>query len=83
MIVVGTHGRTGVARVLMGSTAEGLLRESPCQVLVVKPHVASTKDTLRLDAPDNRFALMRPPLSSSTEAEIRRTRDHRLQPAQS
>jgi nucleotide-binding universal stress UspA family protein len=49
MIVVGTHGRTGVARVLMGSTAESLLRESPCQVLVVKPHVTSTKDTRGLD----------------------------------
>ena len=39
MIVVGTHGRTGLARVLMGSTAESLLREAPCQVLVVKPHM--------------------------------------------
>ena len=38
MIVVGTHGRTGIARMLMGSTAESLLREAPCQVLVVKPH---------------------------------------------
>lgn len=39
MIIVGTHGRTGLRRVLMGSTAESLLREAPCQVLVVKPHV--------------------------------------------
>ncbi len=36
MIVVGTHGRRGLARMLMGSTAETLLREAPCQVLVVK-----------------------------------------------
>jgi nucleotide-binding universal stress UspA family protein len=43
MIVVGTHGRTGLARMLMGSTAEGLLREAPCQVLVVKPHLAARK----------------------------------------
>ena len=43
MIVVGTHGRTGLARMLMGSTAEGLLREAPCQVLVVKPHLAAQK----------------------------------------
>ena len=43
MIVVGTHGRTGIARALMGSTAETLLREAPCQVLVVKPHVAAHK----------------------------------------
>jgi len=40
MIIVGTHGRTGLRRVLMGSTAESLLREAPCQVLVVRPHVA-------------------------------------------
>ncbi len=39
MIVVGTHGRKGLARVLMGSQAEALLREAPCQVLVVKPKV--------------------------------------------
>ena len=37
LIVVGTHGRTGLERLLMGSTAESLLHQSPCQVLVVKP----------------------------------------------
>lgn len=37
MIIVGTHGRKGLARVFLGSTAESLLREAPCQVLVVKP----------------------------------------------
>ncbi len=37
MIVVGTHGRKGLKRVFMGSTAESLLREASCQVLVVKP----------------------------------------------
>jgi len=36
MIIVGTHGRRGLSRILMGSTAEALLREAPCQVLVVK-----------------------------------------------
>jgi nucleotide-binding universal stress UspA family protein len=36
MIVVGTHGRSGLARMLLGSTAEALLRQAPCQVLVVK-----------------------------------------------
>src|SRR5688572_11930537 len=33
MIVVGAHGRRGLTRALIGSTAEGLLREAPCQVL--------------------------------------------------
>jgi universal stress protein A len=49
MIIVATHGRTGLARVVMGSTAESLLREAPCQVLVVKPHAANTKDMRGLD----------------------------------
>ncbi len=39
MIVIGTHGRRGLARLLMGSTAEALLRQAPCQVLVVKQKV--------------------------------------------
>ncbi|MCZ2340605.1 MAG: universal stress protein [Bacteroidales bacterium] len=36
VIVLGTHGRTGVDRLLMGSVAEKVMRESPCSVLVVK-----------------------------------------------
>jgi nucleotide-binding universal stress UspA family protein len=36
LIVVGTHGRTGLARMLLGSTAEAILRSTPCKVLVVK-----------------------------------------------
>ena len=37
LIVVGTHGRTGLGRLFMGSTAEALLRQAPCHVMVVKP----------------------------------------------
>ena len=36
LIVVGTHGREGLTRLLVGSTAEALLRRAPCQVLVAK-----------------------------------------------
>jgi len=36
VIVMGTHGRTGVERMLMGSTAEKVLRDASCSVLVVK-----------------------------------------------
>ena len=37
MIVMGTHGRTGVIRLLMGSVAEAVVRRSKCAVLTVKP----------------------------------------------
>jgi len=36
LIVMGTHGRTGVERILMGSVAEKVMRDAPCSVLVVK-----------------------------------------------
>ena len=36
VIVIGTHGRTGVDRLVMGSVAERVMREAPCTVLVVK-----------------------------------------------
>jgi nucleotide-binding universal stress UspA family protein len=36
LIVLGTHGRTGLGRLLMGSVAEGVLRQAPCPVLTVK-----------------------------------------------
>jgi nucleotide-binding universal stress UspA family protein len=36
LIVMGTHGRTGVSRLLMGSVAEQVLRHAACPVLTVK-----------------------------------------------
>jgi nucleotide-binding universal stress UspA family protein len=36
MIVMGTHGRTGMDRILMGSVAEKVLRDARCSVMVVK-----------------------------------------------
>lgn len=36
MIVLGTHGRTGVLRLLMGSVAESILRRAPCPVLAYR-----------------------------------------------
>ncbi|MCK5448496.1 MAG: universal stress protein, partial [Gemmatimonadetes bacterium] len=37
LIVIGTHGRTGVPRLLIGSVAERVVRHASCPVLVV-PH---------------------------------------------
>ena len=36
MIVLGSHGRTGIGRVLMGSVAEEVARKAPCPVLIVR-----------------------------------------------
>lgn len=37
IVVVGTHGRRGIQRFLLGSVAEGVVRMAPCEVLVVRP----------------------------------------------
>jgi nucleotide-binding universal stress UspA family protein len=37
LIVIGTHGRTGLKRVLLGSVTEKVIRHSPCSVLAVRP----------------------------------------------
>lgn len=41
LIVMGTHGRSGLSRLLMGSVAEYVLRHTPCPVLTIKPNVAA------------------------------------------
>lgn len=37
LIVIGTHGRSGLVHALMGSVAEKVVRKSPCPVLTVRP----------------------------------------------
>ena len=37
LIVIASHGRTGLGRILFGSTAESVVRHASCPVLVVKP----------------------------------------------
>jgi universal stress protein A len=37
LIVMATHGRTGLAHALVGSVAERVVRKSPCPVLTIKP----------------------------------------------
>ena len=37
LIVISSHGRTGLGRILFGSTAESVVRHASCPVLVVKP----------------------------------------------
>jgi len=40
LIVMGTHGRRGLSRLLMGSVAEYVLRHAACPVLTIKPTAA-------------------------------------------
>ncbi len=36
LIVIGTHGRGGLGRLVLGSVAEGVLRDAPCPVLTIR-----------------------------------------------
>ncbi len=36
LVVIGSHGRRGLARVMLGSTANGVLHGAPCDVLTVR-----------------------------------------------
>lgn len=39
LVVLGTHGRKGIGRLLLGSVAEEVFRNAPCPVLTIGPHV--------------------------------------------
>jgi nucleotide-binding universal stress UspA family protein len=42
MIIIGTHGRKGLEKVMFGSVAEGVIKEAPCPVLTINPHTITT-----------------------------------------
>jgi len=44
LVVLGTRGRTGLVKTILGSVAEQILRQSPCPVLTVGPHVDPWSD---------------------------------------
>lgn len=43
LVVMGTHGRTGLARLFMGSVAEAVVRRAPCAVLTIPGARAATE----------------------------------------
>lgn len=47
LIVLGTHGRTGLARLLLGSVAEAVSRHAPTAVLLVRQGAAASPATRR------------------------------------
>jgi len=44
LCVIGTHGRTGLSRLLMGSVAEAIVRRANCPVLTLKRPMDETAD---------------------------------------
>ena len=51
LIVMGTHGRTGVAHLILGSVAERVQRTAPCAVLTVKTGNTPTSHASEICAP--------------------------------
>jgi nucleotide-binding universal stress UspA family protein len=45
LIVIGSRGRTGIARLVLGSVARGVLFQAPCSVLVARPRPAGSDAT--------------------------------------
>jgi nucleotide-binding universal stress UspA family protein len=52
LIVMGTHGRGGLSRLLAGSVAEGVMRKAACPVLTLKtpPLIALPRATLAVES---------------------------------
>ena len=46
LLIAGTHGRTGLGKLLMGSVAEEIFRQATCAVLTIGPKVAAAKRVL-------------------------------------
>jgi nucleotide-binding universal stress UspA family protein len=49
LIIVGTHGRTGLKKLVLGSVAEKIFRHSPCPVLSIGPKVSATKEAAKIN----------------------------------
>ncbi len=61
LVVMGTHGRSGVSRFLMGSEAEKVLRHAPCHVLTVRADG-------RIGRPEGKFQRVLVPVDFSEHA---------------
>jgi nucleotide-binding universal stress UspA family protein len=53
LIVMGTHGRGGLRRLLMGSVAEEVLREASCPVLTVRSHIPAVASAAAERGPES------------------------------
>jgi nucleotide-binding universal stress UspA family protein len=53
LIVIGTHGRSGLGRLILGSVAEAVMRRSTCPVLTVKPPTPEVSTKPSPKSPDS------------------------------
>ena len=44
LVIIGSHGVTGIKRFLLGSVSHHVLESAPCSVLIVKPRTAGTRN---------------------------------------
>lgn len=51
LVVVGTHGRRGAARLFLGSVAESVVRLAPCAVLVERDRTAAEREVPKIEPP--------------------------------
>ena len=57
LIVMGTHGRTGLAHLLMGSVAEQVVRTAPCPVLTVRQVATADEAVSRVATDDSQIGV--------------------------
>jgi hypothetical protein len=74
LIVLGTHGRTGVSRALMGSVVERVVRGAPCPVLTVPAPAGESAAEARVLPPSVRPCLVCQTLSRDLVCEPCRAR---------
>ncbi|HEV2387395.1 MAG TPA: universal stress protein [Candidatus Acidoferrales bacterium] len=53
LMVLGSHGRSGVARLMLGSVAENVVRESPCPTLIARGGAEAPERITRILCPVN------------------------------
>lgn len=72
LIVVGTHGRTGVNRMLLGSVAEQVVRRAPCSVLTARPRRPTAAESIEPPCPECAAASERAGAQAWCEQHTRR-----------